>query len=136
MTTFDILRSVLGKNTLTESLESIRIEEIDSLDFINRQMKFNDVPVEAEESTWQEFDYGKYIAIQKSFIMKNHDHLLYFINEVLKESNRIDHHPVITIDHMNIDVVLYTKDYNDVTEVDIKLSKIVDEVYNDIFFIK
>ena len=37
---------------------------------------------------------------------------------------------------MNIDIVLYTKDYNDVTESDIKLSKIIDEIYNDIFFIR
>ena len=136
MSTSSILNSVFRNRSLNESLESMQRSDLDHLDFINRQMKFNDVPVEAEESTWQEFDYGKYIAIQKSFIMKNHDHLLYFINEVLKESNPIDHHPVITIDHMNIDLVLYTKDYNDVTEVDIKLSKIVDEVYNDIFFIK
>jgi len=132
MSTESILNSVFRNSTINESLE----HNLDPLDFINRQMKFNDVPVEAEESDWQEFDYGAYIAIQKSYIMKSHDHLLYFVNEVLKESKRIDHHPKITIDHMNIDIVLYTKDYNDITEADIKLSKIVDEVYDDIFFIK
>ena len=136
MSTASILNSVFRNKTLNESLDHMQNSDLDHLDFINRQMKFNDVPVEAEESSWKEFDYGKYVAIQKSFIMKNHDHMIYFINEVLKESNRIDHHPVITIDHMNIDVVLYTKDYNDITEADIKLSKIVDEVYNDIFFIR
>jgi len=137
MLTTSILNSILGKNTLKESVDvhSQQNRELDQLDFINRQMKFNDVPVEAKESDWSEFDFGEYSAIQKSYTVKSNDHLMYFINEVLKESNRINHHPKITIDHMNIDIELYTKDYNNVTESDIKLSKIIDEIYNDIFFI-
>ena len=138
MLTSSILNSILGKNTLKESigLDFVQDRDLDNLDFVNRQMKFNDVPVEAKESEWSEFDYGEYIAINKSYLLKSHDHLIYFINEVLKESNRIDHHPKLTIDHMNVDIVLYTKDYNDVTESDLKLSRIIDEIYNDIFFIE
>jgi 4a-hydroxytetrahydrobiopterin dehydratase len=136
MLTSSILNSILGKNTLKENIEFVKNRDLDHLDFVNRQMKFNDVPVEAKESEWSEFDYGEYTAINKSYLLKSHDHLIYFINEVLKESNRIDHHPKITIDHRDIDIVLYTKDYNDVTESDLKLSRIIDEIYNDIFFIE
>jgi 4a-hydroxytetrahydrobiopterin dehydratase len=136
MLTSSILNSILGKNTLKESIDIYQNEAFDQLDFINRQMKFSDVPVEAKESSWTEFDHGAYTAIEKLYTMKDNDHLIYFINEILKESQRINHHPKIMIDHMNVDISLYTKDINDVTESDIKLSRIIDEVYNDIFFIE
>ena len=131
MLTSDILSNILGKNTLKESMG----KDLDQLDFINRQMTFNDVPVEAREGEWTEVNFDNYTAIQKTYIMKNNDHLIYFLNEIIKESNRINHHPKIVIDHLKIDIEIYTKDYNNVTESDVALSKIINEIYNDIFFI-
>ena len=61
---------------------------------------------------------------------------MYFINEVLNESNRMDHSPKMTIESLDVELVLYTHDINDITESDIKLSKIIDEIYHDIFFIE
>tara|TARA_R110001599_G_scaffold212368_2_gene410044 strand:+ start:772 stop:1179 length:408 start_codon:yes stop_codon:yes gene_type:complete len=130
-----ILNIVFSKSELNENITPTQNRALDHLDFVNRQMMFNEVPVLPVESEWSEFDYGDYTAIQKSYVMKNHDHLVYFVNELLKEAKRIDHHPRMTIDHMSVELVLYTRDINDVTESDIKLSRIIDEIYNDIFFI-
>ena len=52
MLTSRILKCTLGNNTLKEHLGNGDRKEIDELDFVNRQMQFEDVPVQAEESDW------------------------------------------------------------------------------------
>ena len=54
---------------------------------------------------------------------------------MLQESFGKNHHPVIKINHMIVEIVLFTQDVNAVTELDIDLSKIFDEIYEDIFYI-
>ena len=57
-------------------------------------------------------------------------------NEIIKKSDHIQHHPIITIDHLVVEIVLYTKELNDITDLDIKLSKYIDEIFYDISFIR
>tara|TARA_Y100000593_G_C4312212_1_gene338964 strand:- start:540 stop:956 length:417 start_codon:yes stop_codon:yes gene_type:complete len=135
MTTSKILSNIFKNSSLKENIDLNKNRALDHLSFINRQMIFNDTPITARQSSWQEFDYGEYEGLNKTFDLGSHDHLLYFINEVLNESNRIDHHPIIKIDHLEVDVILYTKDYNSITESDVKLSKAIDEIFNDITYI-
>lgn len=92
-------------------------------------------PIKPEVSSWQtvfEDDTEKLIKVYR---MHDVRHVLFFINELIKESNSMNHHPVITINHKEITVVLYTHDLNQVTESDIVLSKFCDELYEDIIFI-
>ena len=51
-------------------------------------------------------------------------------------ANRVNHHPIITIDHDSVEITLYTKDINDITESDVGLSKLIDEIFDDIIYIR
>ena len=46
------------------------------------------------------------------------------------------HHPEILINHTTVTLSLYTRDLNDVTDRDIKMSKRIDEIIEDINVIK
>ena len=65
-------------------------------------------------------------------LLESYKHLLYFINEAIKKSNELYHHPIISIEKDKATVKLYTHDINDVTEQDLKLSKYFDEIFQDI----
>ena len=61
--------------------------------------------------------------------------MLYFLEETINRSARVNHHPVMTINNDIIDVKLSTDVVQDVTELDKDFSKFLDEIYEDIHFI-
>lgn len=135
MSTTNILNNLFNSLQLKESLE-LNKEAIlsNNISFVNRQSQ--EKPIEAKPSVWKTFDYGEYVALNKVYNFLNHDHFMYFVNEVLINSNRIDHDVEMIIRGKEVELVLYTHDYNDVTEIDIKLSRIIDEIFEDINFIE
>tara|TARA_Y100000592_G_C5286308_1_gene228693 strand:+ start:118 stop:546 length:429 start_codon:yes stop_codon:yes gene_type:complete len=136
-TTNNILSAVFGSRSLNEGLKlpGENNRALDHLDYINRQMTHSKLPVRAEEGNWSTFDYGEYQALTKEYNFASHDHMMYFINEVLRQSDRINHHPKLVIDHNKVSVDLYTKDINDITEADTELSRSIDEIFEDISYI-
>jgi pterin-4a-carbinolamine dehydratase len=128
----DILRN-LAELADTNKFDLTKEEILAKNGFLNRHMSDN--PVEVEPGSWSTFDYGDYTAINKTYNFDSQDHFMYFINEVLAESKRMNHDPKLIIEYPKIEIVLYTHDFNDVTESDISLSKSVDEIYQDIFFL-
>ena len=135
MSTSLILSAVLKKQDLRESIDPRITQSSGYNSFIERQSLFSDVPVKPEEGAWQEISKKEYNALFRSYTFESYDHLLYFINEVLKSSERVNHHPILKIDHRQVDVTLYTKDFQDVSESDLNLSKIIDEIFEDITYI-
>ena len=133
MTTTNILRN------LFENLDYDN-EKLDNLNniksFITRQSTFENVPITASPSEWNQFDYGHSNKLEKTFEITDHENLRYFINEILDLSNRKNHHPEVTIFHNRISIKLYTQDINDITELDIDMSRMIDEIYEDISFIE
>lgn len=95
-----------------------------------------DLPISAEKSDWEEVDDYEKTSLSKVFQFKRHKHLRFFVNEVLKESDRMMHHPLLTVNSDSIKVELFTHDFNDVSESDIKLAKHIDEIFEDIKFIQ
>lgn len=91
-----------------------------------------DVPIDPEHSSWQIVSTNEKDSLQKVYKFSNSRHLRYFIDEMLKESDRMFHHIKIVIDALTAKVELYTHDINDVSELDIKLSKFADEVFEEI----
>lgn len=59
-------------------------------------------------------------------------HLLYFVNETIKICEEKRHFPEIIITEDYVDIRLFTKDINDVTEIDMQLSKKIIEIYSEI----
>ena len=94
------------------------------------------LPVEAEKADWEErHDFGR-TSLNRTFVFEKHRHLRFFVSEVLKESDKMMHHPILIVEKDAVQVELYTHDINDISERDIKLSKFIDEIHDDVRFIE
>ena len=138
MSTSKILSHVFNRYTLDEQFD---VTSSDILTQNNLLTKYVDrhsseEPIQVQPGKWSTFDYGDYTALNKTYKFNSQDHFMYFVNEVLNESSRVDHSVKMIIEHLSVELVLYTHDINDITESDISLSKSIDEIYQDIFFIE
>ena len=95
-----------------------------------------EVPIAVGKSNWETIESMGSTFLFRVFSLQSTKHLMYFISEVIKKADHINHHPVITIDHLLVEISLNTKDVNDITELDIDLSKYIGELYDDIRFIR
>ena len=94
-----------------------------------------DTPIKPEEATWENKKDNYKHYIERIYKFHTHKHMLYFINETIKKSHEVNHHPEMFVTENEIVVTLYTHDINDVSEQDIKLSKYFDDIYDDIVYI-
>ena len=94
------------------------------------------VPIEPEVASWAQIQLRDKICMQKIFNLESQKHLSYFINELLHTANQLNHHPEILINHTQVTVTLYTRDLNDITDIDIEISKKIDDIIEDINVIK
>lgn len=96
-----------------------------------------ELPVAVKSSDWQSAeDIHGHNLIEKSFKFASFNHLMYFLNDVMRKSNQINHHPKFVI---NVDVVtieLTTHELGDISGRDLDLAKYIDEVYQDVKFIR
>ena len=92
----------------------------------------DDIPIKPEEARWENKEDNSKHYIERIYHFRTHRHMLYFINEAIKKSHELNHHPEMLITENQITVALYTHDINDVTEQDLKLAKYFDDVYDDI----
>jgi pterin-4a-carbinolamine dehydratase len=135
MSTTAILNAALSNKRVRESIDmSDNSIFNNNKKYIERHM--NDTPVEAIKAKWNSIDFGDYNALIKSYNFSSNDSLMYFVNEILTTSQKIDHDVKLIIDGKYIEVVLYTRGYNNVTDIDIKLSKIIDEIFDDLNYIQ
>lgn len=95
----------------------------------------NDLPVNPTKTSWKSLSENNINFMFKAYTFDYAKHLEYFISELLKQSNKIDHYPILLIDKDVVDVKLYTRDINDITETDIDFSKYIDEIYEEINYI-
>lgn len=95
-----------------------------------------ELPIDAEKTTWQEVtDYSKTL-ITKTFNFERDKHTRFFVNEILKTAEKMMHHPFLSVERTKVSVELYTHDINEVSELDLKLARFIDEIYEDIKFIQ
>ena len=97
---------------------------------------FKPLPVEADRSEWQQDSNFNRTALTRVFSFDSHKHLRFFVSETLKESDRMNHHPILIIKESSVEVELFTLDINDVSEQDLNLAKFIDEIYDDVRFIQ
>ena len=94
-----------------------------------------DLPIEINDSSkWETINHDSSQKLYCQFSFKHYKHLIYFLNEIIKESDNRNHHPDIFISHKDVDVFLFTHALNDITESDISLSKFIMEVFEDIIY--
>ena len=107
----------------------------ENIAMVSERNPSNSVPIATKESSWDVVNDNDSTFMMKTYYFNFNKHLIYFITEVLQKANKINHHPVVLIDDNVIEIKLFTKDINDVTEVDIEYSKFIDEIYEEINYI-
>ena len=80
--------------------------------------------IEELDNKW-DFKDGKLV---KSFKFSSFMNALYFVNEVAKVAERLDHHPIITINWRTVKLSLKSFDVGAITKRDIALAKGIMEI--------
>jgi 4a-hydroxytetrahydrobiopterin dehydratase len=78
------------------------------------------------DNKW-DFKDGKLV---KSFKFPRFMNAIYFVNEVAKVAERLDHHPIITINWRTVKLSLKSFDVDAITKRDIVLAKEIMEIEN------
>ena len=92
-----------------------------------------EVPIEvSKKAEWDVIEGNGITYLQKVFSFSMTKHLLYFINETINECKQYHHFPELIVTENFVDIRLYTKDINDVTDIDKKLSKKIVDIYQEI----
>ena len=68
----------------------------------------------------------------RRFEFETRDRLVDFLGEILELENEMQHNGKITVDHLRIDIEVYTKTVDCVTELDIEYTKAIDQIYEDV----
>jgi pterin-4a-carbinolamine dehydratase len=94
-----------------------------------------ELPVEIKNnSNWTVLDNPE--RLQRIFNFDNYREVLYFFEEVYKYQFDINHHCELTIENLNVRLTSYTHGYMGITESDLKIKKVADELYNEINYMK
>ena len=80
--------------------------------------------IEELDNKW-DFKDGKLV---KSFKFSSFMNTIYFVNEVAKVAERLDHHPIITINWKTVKLSLKSFDVGAITKRDIALAKGIMEI--------
>jgi pterin-4a-carbinolamine dehydratase len=103
---------------------------------ISQQTDIVDLPLKAKKSNWEAIDNEDFVSLRRIYDFKNLKNMLYFLNEGIKILYSVRHENQIYIKDDTVIIDLYTPGINDITDIDKQLSKKIDEVYDDIFYIE
>ena len=98
----------------------------------------SDAPIEpVKKSKWTNSVNEDGIPfLQREYEFEDFRSLHYFVNESLKYQEKVNHHTLMKISHRTVEIETYTLDVNDVTEIDLKIAKYFDELYEDTQYFK
>jgi pterin-4a-carbinolamine dehydratase len=129
-----ILENVMSKNNKVSFDFSKSYEENDVTNNISRHI--NNLPIEPNTSKWNVVQENGTEYLKRVFKINNANHLLYFLNEMIKYTYQKQHHPDIHINTDAVTVILYTHDIDKVTDLDLDMSKYLSELYEDVLFLR
>ena len=92
------------------------------------------LPIEVKKPEWILLQDPERIA--KTFEFDSFDNMRYFIDELLLDQERMNHHSLMIIDYRTVSVETYTHSLNAVTEQDLLLAKFCDEIFEDTRYFK
>jgi len=108
-----------------------------TLYFLNKGDLLNEgqfVPIEPKETQW---------ALEKSpnrmtrrYHFDTYDQLVFFVSNLLKYANQINHYPDLEVKYDSVLVTTYTHRLQDVTEQDLRMMKMSDQIYKDSTYIE
>ena len=95
----------------------------------------DEMPVNVGDPGWELKSDNEKNFLFRSYTIDDVKLLRYFVGEVLLLANKLNHHPDINIYNNVIDIKLYTMNINDVSHLDVELSKKIDEIINDLTYL-
>ena len=91
------------------------------------------MPIKIKRATWQHLSNPK--RLSKTFIFDNLLQRLFFINEIMKSAEQLQHDIKIVLESNTITIETYTHDMNDVTEIDLEIAKTADLIFKDAMYV-
>ena len=108
-----------------------------TLYFLNRGEILNEnfsVPIKPKRSDW--YTEVNPTRLVRSFEFESYKSLMFFVTNLMRYSDKIDHHPSISIyADKSVLVETYTHEINDVSSQDTRLAKLADQVYKDAVYV-
>ena len=125
---------------LNESVDEKTLNDVGNLGKKLVGMNFdadpqNHYPISVEsKSTWETLVSPE--RLRRIYKFENPREVIYFVNELYKYQFKIDHHFLISIENLQVTVETYTHDLNGVTQQDIKVKKMADDLFEDLNYIE
>ena len=104
-------------------------------DYFDNKKKELTLPVPVKDPEWETVTEDYKTCLYKRYDIPDVTYLKYLTCEIIDMCSQLNHMPVLEIDEHCIGVCLYTKHINDVTDVDLKLSKDIDAIAKDVIFL-
>jgi len=87
-------------------------------------------PVQVRKFSWEVHTDPE--RFSKSFKFGSRERLASFVSEVMRHEDHINHHGQMRIDHLDVNIEIYTKDINRITELDKEYAVHIDRIYRDV----
>lgn len=88
------------------------------------------LPITPGKITWEIVSDPE--RLMRRFEFSNRSKLIDFLGEVFELEDEMNHHAKITVEHLHVDIEIYTKSINCVTELDLEYTKTVSQIYEDV----
>lgn len=88
------------------------------------------LPIVPDTITWKVVSDPE--RFMRRFEFSDRSRLIDFLGEVFELEDEMQHHAKITVDHLHVDVEIYTKSIDCITELDLEFTKTVSQIYEDV----
>lgn len=87
-------------------------------------------PIKASQDNWTVAGDPKKLV--RDFDFYDFKEMKNFLNELLDYQEHVQHHAEITVDHRVVRVEIYTKDLEEITELDKEYASFADMIFRDV----
>ena len=94
-----------------------------------------EVPIKTSESEWEHVTEEGVNLLSKDFSFEDTKLFLFFLMEVYKFAESLNHYPDVNISERLVTIKLYTRYLNDITDTDIKMSQKILDLYKDMSYL-
>jgi pterin-4a-carbinolamine dehydratase len=94
------------------------------------------ISINDQKNSWEHMHHDGFEKLYKVYNFSLYKHMLYFLNEYISIIAKYNKVLDFVVKEDNVKIILYTQDYNQVTDLDLQISKFLDDISDDINFIK
>ena len=88
------------------------------------------VPRKNFPEKWEVLEQPRRLA--RTYKFPNRRKLKYFVEELFRYEDEINHHGKVTVDYETVSIEIYTLALNSITELDYEYAKMADLIYQDV----